>query len=342
MSDNDSFGVSETPWDTSEVDFDAEMIEDDHSVIDGVVDEDFLMSLDDNDSLTGIIMQDNDNVGADGVDIDLDDELNRDPLDDEHHFHTNGFNMTQQYREPNRIPSMHVQSDLGFQRQQPQRYHSLQLPMRHHSLNRPGYSSQQQEQHHQQQNSHQISPVRGRLSHTQSATYVPTRFSERIPDRILENAPSFYSEHPIPQHRSFMAQDPFRIPSLDDPCISPIPNEINLFEKKNRLTRHNSHSVPSSTSRRAPAFRVSPEPSNSSISLPDALELQVQYQRTLKRLGQSMRRSDVTRALVNRQRSGCSQLSNDSERSTGLRFSNDSAVAEEARRRLYQLIQHEN
>ncbi|GAX14049.1 hypothetical protein FisN_5Lh027 [Fistulifera solaris] len=337
MADDDSFGITETPWDSSEVDFDAEMIEDDNSVIDGVVDDDFLMSLDDNESLAGIIMQDDvDQIVADD-DFLNDDELNRDPLDDEHHFHTNN----QQHKvSEDYSSSMYAQHDPHFQRQQPQRYHSLQpvrgshLPARQHSFTHQEFPRQR---FHPPQ---RANSRRGRLSHSQSATYAPTHFAERIPDRILENAPSFYSEHPMTQNRSFMVQEHLHEPS-EDPCRSPVPNEINLFEKT-KLSRHNSHTVQSSTARSAPAFRVTPEASNSSISLPDAFELQVQYQRTLKRLGQSMRRSDYTRALVNRQRSGCSQMSNDSERSAGVFRSNEPADVEEARRRLYQLIHHEN
>ena len=338
MSDDDSFGITETPWDSSEVDFDAEMIEDDNSVIDGVVDDDFLMSLDDNESLAGIIMQDDvDQIVAEDDFLD-DDELNRDPLDDEHHFHANQQHRAHQGYNPS--TSMYGQSDPHFQRQQPQRYHSLQpvrgsqVPLRQHSFNQQDFPRQP---FHLPQRS---SSRRGRLSHTQSATFAPTHFTERIPDRILENAPSFYSEHPVTRHSSFMVHEHMQEPS-EDPCRSPVPNEINLFEKS-RLSRHNSHSVQSSSARSAPAFRVTPEASNSSISLPDALELQVQYQRTLKRLGQSMRRSDLTRALVNRQHSGCSQMGNDSERSTGGFPSNEPADVDEARRRLYQLIHHEN
>lgn len=354
MSDNDSFAIAETPWDNSEVDFDAEMIEDDHSVIEGVVDDDFLMSLDDNESLAGITMDDDVNEIDDSDDflVNQDDiikeayhdvALNRNSLDDEHHFHTTRHNVSEDYSESDQIPTMFTQSGSSFQRQQSQRYHSLQsqIPVRQHSFNHEDFSRQQHLPH------HRPSPSRGH-----SERFAPMRFSERIPDRILENTPSFYSEqYPIGQHRSFTAHVPFH-GSVEDPPQSPIPNEIDLFESKsnNIAVIHNRRTISTNNSRSAPAFRVTPEPSNSSISLPDSFELQLQYQRTLKRLGNSMRRSDVTRALVNRQRSGCSQSPNgnnnntDSERSMGAFYPKESSAAdlEEARRRLYQLIHHEN
>ncbi len=243
--------------------------------------------------------------------------------------------MSHTYSDSSQMPNMFAQNDPMFQRQQPQRYHSLQhvpgsqIPVRQHSFHHEDFPRpQQQQQHHLP---HRLSPMRGRLSHTQSANFVPTRFSERIPAQILEHVPLFYNEQPLSQHRSFMADNSFR-GSVEDPPGSPIPNEINLFERTNRSTLQNTRAVPSSNSRSAPAFLVTPEATNSSISLPESFELQLEYQHTLKRLGHSMRRSDVTRALVNCQRSGCSQMSHDtSERSTGAFGPNEPADVEEAR-----------
>jgi hypothetical protein len=54
---------------------------------------------------------------------------------------------------------------------------------------------------------------------------------------------------------------------------------------------------------------VTPETQTNQLSLPDMANLQLQYQRGLRRLSRSMRRSDQTRSIVKRQRSAYSQAS---------------------------------
>jgi hypothetical protein len=74
------------------------------------------------------------------------------------------------------------------------------------------------------------------------------------------------------------------------------------------------------------------------VSVPDMTELQIQYQRTLKKLALSMQRSDETRSIVKQQRlcSSTAMIYDDEENNF---FSSPQAKAiEEARKRLFESI----
>jgi hypothetical protein len=62
--------------------------------------------------------------------------------------------------------------------------------------------------------------------------------------------------------------------------------------------------------------QITPDQKNEEIQLPDLTELQMQYQNTLKKLGKSMRRSDVTRSVFKRQRKFSPSLSFESDDET--------------------------
>lgn len=301
------------------------MMEDNGSVIDGVVDDDFLMMLDDevDNSLPG----DNDHqFTLDDNDLQLDlTETNHEEEEEVDDFHPEEPAVTAPQFGNHHHHASIAPPQRGLQRHfsegvMPQRTFSMGMSQSHHS---------QQQQ-----------PQRGVSRHFSERISEPRRgvsrhFSERIPERIPETTPSFYNHHHNQQ------------PS---PPRSPVPNEINIFSMHSHQDHHqqqHQHAqqpLPTQVhSRAAPTFRVTPEPSNSSISLPDTYDLQVQYQRTLQRLGKSMRRTDATRSIVKRQRSGystCSNVSTESEVSPAVAvpFPVGDQV-EEARRRLFQLTQ---
>lgn len=275
------------------------MLEDNGSVIDGVVDDDFLMMLDDEDvdaSLPG----DNDHefhIEDGGLGIDLNEDLTDNNEDDDFHQHQI---LTEEPRFQPLPPTRGVS-----------RYHSEGIM--------PSYHHQRPQQTFSSGTGMPSEPRRGVSRHFSERATEPTRgvsrhFSERIPSCIPESTPSFYQHQDRPR--------------------SPVPNEINIFSgDEQHLQQHQTQA------RAAPTFRITPEAANSSISLPDPYALQVQYQRTLQRLGKSMRRSDATRSIVKRQRSGYSTCSNRSTESevTGA-LAGDPHQVEEARQRLFHLI----
>lgn len=81
---------------------------------------------------------------------------------------------------------------------------------------------------------------------------------------------------------------------------------------------------------------VTPEKATSDcVYLPDMTELQMQYQRTLRKLATSMRRSDETRCIIKRQRvsSSCGRF----DESDFFASPREKAM-EESRRKLYDMI----
>lgn len=85
--------------------------------------------------------------------------------------------------------------------------------------------------------------------------------------------------------------------------------------------------------------QITPEKQKpSEVSLPDVTELQIQYQRTLKKLTRSMQRSDETRSIVKRQRL-CSSAAKIYKEGENDFFSSPQAKAiEEAREKLYEVL----
>jgi hypothetical protein len=88
------------------------------------------------------------------------------------------------------------------------------------------------------------------------------------------------------------------------------------------------------------ASEVTPEQAKSDyVKLPTLAQLKIQYDETLKKLAKSMRRSDVTRSVIKRQRKVLPSLSFDSATApdffTGPRFEE----LEKERKRLLRLIQ---
>ena len=78
---------------------------------------------------------------------------------------------------------------------------------------------------------------------------------------------------------------------------------------------------------------ITPEShSQPKVQLPDTTELELQYQRTLKRLSKSMRRTDETRGIVKRQRL------NKTDPNCNFFQSSKAKVMEESRKKLYQMI----
>jgi hypothetical protein len=73
------------------------------------------------------------------------------------------------------------------------------------------------------------------------------------------------------------------------------------------------------------------------INIPDLAELQVKCQRTLKKLANSMRRSDETRSIVKRQRLHSTAFK-ENECDDDFFSSRHASAMEESRRRLYQMI----
>lgn len=87
------------------------------------------------------------------------------------------------------------------------------------------------------------------------------------------------------------------------------------------------------------AHQITPEKrKRREIDIPEMTELQLQYQRTLKKLAVSMQRSDETRLIVKRQRM-CSSTTLICEEEENDFFSSPQAKAiEEARKKLYESI----
>lgn len=78
---------------------------------------------------------------------------------------------------------------------------------------------------------------------------------------------------------------------------------------------------------------ITPESySQPKFQLPDTTELELQYQRTLKRLSKSMRRTDETRGIVKRQRL------NKTDPNCNFFQSSKAKVMEESRKKLYRMI----
>lgn len=191
----------------------------------------------------------------------------------------------------------------------------VQQQHQHHFL------AQQQHQQQQQQYPHVQSPQRGVARHYSERIPETTPFPTMSPQRrgvnrhysaqlVPEMGPAYFNQQQQHQSHSFSTQ----------PC-SPIPNEINIFSSSTGQTSHFTGEELQANPI-APPFRVTPEHvgnmngNSSSLNLPDPYELQVQYQRTLQRLSKSMRRTDLTRSIVRRQRSGLSACSNHGNNNT--------------------------
>jgi hypothetical protein len=84
--------------------------------------------------------------------------------------------------------------------------------------------------------------------------------------------------------------------------------------------------------------QITPDQKNEEIQLPDLTDLQMQYQNTLKKLGKSMRRSDVTRSVIKRQRKFSPSLSFESDDETDFFASPRWQQLEQSRKRLFCVI----